>query len=163
MSGYDELILVVNEGTGFGKAVNQGLRLAKGNYIAIVNNDIQFEEGSLKDLATDKIVSPLWGRKGGTGIGIDFLASCFCFPRVVYEKIGGFDERFNLGDYEDNDWYARAKEAGFEFEHNPKVRIYGKQGYTKSRMKNFSEVNKEKYLMKWGKLPEPFQETYYEV
>ena len=33
-----EWIVVVNEGTGYGHNVNIGLRLASGDYIAVVNN-----------------------------------------------------------------------------------------------------------------------------
>lgn len=157
---FDELIVVVNEGTGFGKAVNTGLRLAKGDYIAIVNNDIEILEGSLKDLCDPKkVMSPIWGRV--TGIGIDFLPSCFVLPRWVYEKVGGFDLQFNIGDYEDNDWHERARKV-VEFSHNPKVRVAGEQGYTKSRMKNFSTENHDKFVKKWGKEPEQFKEIYYD-
>lgn len=38
---YADKIIVNEENLGFAKAVNQGIRAAKGEYIAIVNNDVQ--------------------------------------------------------------------------------------------------------------------------
>lgn len=158
---YTELIVVVNEGTGFGKAVNQGLKLAKGEYIAIINNDVKLTQGALKQLChPNKVMSPVWGSPV-KAIGIDFLSNCFVFPRWVYEKVGGFDEQFKIGDYEDNDWYERCKVAGVEFGHNPYVRIYGEQGFTKSKMQYKPDENRELFFKKWGFYPKPIQEHYY--
>ena len=39
-----ERIVVVNEGTGYGHNVNIGLRLASGDYIAVVNNDCRLTQ-----------------------------------------------------------------------------------------------------------------------
>ena len=163
--GYTELFVIVNEGTGFGKAVNLGMSLTSGDYIAIVNNDVYMECGNLRDLAKDRVMSPARGFKDGPAIGMDFLPSCFVMPRWVYEKVGGFDEQFNLGDYEDDDWYERCKEEGIMFACNLAVRVYGKQGFTKSKMSGFkesSEKNKEKFIKKWGRLPEDRKEVFYE-
>lgn len=38
---------------------------------------------------------------------------CLMFKREVYEKIGGFDESFGIGNFEDDDWDLRAIEAGY--------------------------------------------------
>ena len=38
---------------------------------------------------------------------------CLMFKRGVYEKIGGFDEDFGIGNFEDDDWDLRAIEAGY--------------------------------------------------
>ena len=42
-----ERIVVVNEGTGYGRNVNVGLRLATGDYIAVVNNDCRLDDARL--------------------------------------------------------------------------------------------------------------------
>ena len=44
-----ERIVVVNEGTRYGHNVNIGLRLASGDYIAVVNNDCRLTEGAEAD------------------------------------------------------------------------------------------------------------------
>jgi N-acetylglucosaminyl-diphospho-decaprenol L-rhamnosyltransferase len=38
---------------------------------------------------------------------------CFCVRRDVFETVGTFDENFVLGQYEDADFFRRAKIAGF--------------------------------------------------
>ena len=39
---------------------------------------------------------------------------CLLMKRAVYDKIGGLDERFGLGFFDDDDLAERAKRAGFE-------------------------------------------------
>lgn len=165
--GYTELLVIVNDGMGFGKAVNVGLRLAKGDYLAVVSNDVYLESGSLQDLAQENtVVSATWGLANGPAIGIDFHPGVFMIPRKVYEKIGGFDETFEIADYEDCDFYERCKYAGIAFKHNPSVRFYGKQGFTKRQMKQFpsaSENNRKRFIEKWGKEPEVQKEINYQT
>lgn len=38
---------------------------------------------------------------------------CFAVRRAVFEKIGGFDEAFRIGQFEDADFFRRARLAGF--------------------------------------------------
>lgn len=164
--GQTNVFVIVNQGTGFGKAVNEGLRLSVSDYIAIVNNDVFMECGSLQDLAIPGcIMSPARGFKGGTAIGVDFQPSFFVIPRVIYETVGGFDEQFNLGDYEDDDFYERCLKEGFKFNYDPNVRVNGHYGFTKDKMENFratSEENKAKFIKKWGRVPSIHTETFYE-
>ena len=51
LKGYDELIVVSNAGTGYGKNVNAGLKKATGDYFVISNNDITMLSGSLRDFS----------------------------------------------------------------------------------------------------------------
>jgi GT2 family glycosyltransferase len=39
---------------------------------------------------------------------------CLLMKRAVYEKIGGLDERFGLGFFDDEDLAERARRTGFE-------------------------------------------------
>lgn len=55
-----ERVIVVNEGTGYGRNVNVGLRLASGDYIAVVNNDRWLADGDVYDLCEpETVTSPL--------------------------------------------------------------------------------------------------------
>ena len=38
---------------------------------------------------------------------------CFAVKRAVFERIGGFDEAFRIGQFEDADFFRRARLAGF--------------------------------------------------
>lgn len=38
---------------------------------------------------------------------------CFAVRRAVFERIGGFDEAFRIGQFEDADFFRRARAAGF--------------------------------------------------
>jgi O-antigen biosynthesis protein len=42
------------------------------------------------------------------------LGFCMLVRRDVVKRIGAFDERFGLGNYEDDDYCLRARLAGFE-------------------------------------------------
>jgi hypothetical protein len=51
--------------------------------------------------------------------------------RAVYDKIGGLDERFGLGFFDDDDLAERARRAGFELAvtHDLFVRHFGSQTF----------------------------------
>lgn len=146
LSGYDELIIVVNNGTGFAKAVNQGLKLAKGDYIMVVNNDVEWKSGNLKDLCVESTVTspkvnnaeqPFWG-------------SFFCIPRSVYESIGGLDEQFGIGYYEDEDYAKRLEQAGIPMQ-SIDCNIWTLGGKTMQQFDRDSILadNKIKFDTKW--------------
>jgi len=39
---------------------------------------------------------------------------CLCMPRLLVDEIGGFDERFAVGNFEDDDLCMRARAAGYK-------------------------------------------------
>jgi len=51
-------------------------------------------------------LGPVVRRGGAHGV-------CFAVHRAVFEKIGGFDEAFRIGQFEDADFFRRARLAGF--------------------------------------------------
>lgn len=167
----DELILIDNGGysihhiamkadiyiknkrnLGFGKSVNQGLKLATGDYLAVVNNDIKLLSGNLKSLAiANTVTSPKVDNQEPLPEHFGIVGCFFVLPRIVYEKVGGFDERFEIGYWEDTDLFRRIKEAGFDFKTVEEVRIWHKGGATIHQMerdKYFYE-NKKKFEEKW--------------
>lgn len=147
--GYDELILVVNNGIGFGKAVNWGLKMAKGDFLAVVSNDVFFTKNNLKELVDEKGATS--GYLNGDVPSRGLWGCCFMLPRWVYEKIGGFDEQFNLAYYEDDDYCLRLKEAGIPMI-TKNVHFESKGGQTlkfiPERMEKYAQ-NRQKFLAKW--------------
>lgn len=116
-------LLQFPEPLGFPKAVNHGVRAARGEYIILMNNDVQLLEQPknkwleileqpFKEFANAGISGPL--RLGGAFVNRPFV--CFFLAmihRSVYDAIGFHDESFGIGAYEDADFTYRAEDAGF--------------------------------------------------
>lgn len=137
LRGYDELILIVNDGIGFAKAVNKGLRLAKGDHIMVVNDDIRWVEGDLRDLCRDYVTSPKVN-----AVSQDFWGCFFCLPRKVLKEVGYLDERFEMGYFEDDDYKLRIERAGFKMKCVESCNIETKGGDTMNNLPNRDEIFK---------------------
>jgi len=152
---YDELILVVNEGIGYGRAVNMGLKYAKGDYIIVSNNDIELVSGTLSDMPLYGVVSvpniiPRPRDKNPRAF--------FCMDRRVYENLvekdGYFyDERFVAGYFEDDDLILRLKRDGIKIFDVDSVTIkhYGGGGMTMKQIgeQKYFNINKKQFKEKW--------------
>lgn len=133
---------------GFPAAVNQGLALARGAQVLLLNNDTVVTTGWLRRMldalrSDDRIglVGPVSNRISGPqqvpvtytqlndldGFAWDWGRShhretadldrlvgfCLLIDRKVIQTIGGLDERFGIGNFEDDDYCRRARAAGF--------------------------------------------------
>jgi N-acetylglucosaminyl-diphospho-decaprenol L-rhamnosyltransferase len=124
------------ENRGCAAAWNQGVRATSSEWVLILNNDVLVTEGWLPALVGFAeahnlgIASPAI-REGefnyalaayarqfttemrkvarwGTANGV-----CFLVRRRVFEAVGLFDEQFRVGQFEDADFFLRARKAGF--------------------------------------------------
>lgn len=148
----DEIIVVVNEGIGFAKAVNIGLRLASGDYLCVVNNDTRVVKGELSNLVDPgAVTSPVMNRSAR-----HFWGAFFCIPRWVYEKIGGLDEQFEIGYFEDDDFVERLRQAQIPFHsvHSVWIETKGEQTMKFTDKDKFLHQNAERFGKKWGKQPD---------
>lgn len=123
-----ERVLVVNDGTGYGRNVNIGLRLATGEYIAVVNNDCRLEGGDVYDLCVaGTVTNPLViGERQGLGESIEpggFHGSFWVVPRTVLDRVGLLDERFERAYWEDDDFLARLRQADVPTHQIASVRV----------------------------------------
>ncbi len=192
----ENIILIQNkENLGFPKAINQGLKIARGEYIVIANNDIVLTENWLLKMIshaekdeTIGIVGPLSNRVSGVQfvknanyntieemhdfankITVANAGKSFEFPRVAFlctlikrkviETIGGLDERFTPGNYEDDDYCLRAQLAGFKtvIAQDVFIHHYGSKSFKadgENKYANILEVNKRKFISKWGGTPD---------
>jgi glycosyltransferase involved in cell wall biosynthesis/Flp pilus assembly protein TadD/ubiquinone/menaquinone biosynthesis C-methylase UbiE len=189
-----EYRLIVNgENRGFAAGNNQGMAVARGDYIVLLNNDVVVGHGWLERLVACVDRSPRIGIAGpmsnyvsgpqlvrevaydmttleGWPQFVETFAArhagrarpfwrvvgfCMLIKRAVIEKIGGLDEGFGLGNFEDDDFSMRAALAGFEswiaedcFVHHFGSRTFvGAQiDYRKSLLKNW-EIFKEKWCL----------------
>ena len=191
------------ENRGFAAGNNQGMAVARGDYILLMNNDIVVTAGWLDRLIACARRNPRVGMVGPrsnyvsgpqlveavdydiqTLEGLDRYAAtlseqcagkdrrlirvvgfCMLIKRAVIEAIGGMDDRYGLGNFEDDDFSLRAALAGFEsrmaedsFVHHFGSRTFigEKIDYRQSLLRNW-ELFKEK----WG-LPKelPYEQGY---
>ncbi len=138
------------ENLGFAAGNNQGLALANGNYLLLLNNDTVVTEGWLVRMLSvfEKylevgIVGPVSNYVSGPQQvkgasyksleemhhfakqwSVEHMGQTMEFPRVVgfcllakrevIDRIGGLDEQFGSGNFEDDDYCFRATAAGFK-------------------------------------------------
>lgn len=122
---------------GCAAAWNQGVNASTREWIVILNNDVLVGEGWLDGLGAFAentgcgIVTPAI-REGQLDYDFkpcaaEFVARmknvsrlgaangiCFMVRRSVFERIGLFDENFRIGQYEDADFFLRARKAGIQ-------------------------------------------------
>lgn len=144
----DVTLIVNGENRGFPAAVNQGLAVAHGRQVLLLNNDALVTTGWLTRMLNVRdvdehigLIGPVSNRvsgeqqiavdyddlsqldgfawEWGTGHAGQIIATdrlvgfCLLLTRQLWEAIGPFDERFGIGNFEDDDYCRRAKEAGF--------------------------------------------------
>lgn len=150
---YDELIVVINDGMGFGPATNLGLKHATGNFLVVCNNDITLLQGTLKDLVNHKaitvplIIPPAKDHKP---------RAIFCMPRWAYRQISAcgyfYDPVFKIGYWEDDDLIRRLGDIKVDLCEKVIVNHLDGGGLT---MKQFGEQewhdrNEQVFKNKWG-------------
>lgn len=84
---------------------------------------------------------------------------CTLIKREVIESIGGLDERFSPGNYEDDDFCLRAQLAGFKaaIAKDVFVHHYGSKSFKADGNKKYAErleANKKIFIGKWGATPD---------
>ena len=149
LHGVDEIIVEINDGIGFAKASNLGLAKTHGDYILVVNNDTVVVRGDLELLCVpNTVVVP----RMVTGQVDNMPRAFYCMPRTVYEKVGGYDERFEGGYYEDDDLINRWLKAKVKIKVENRVEVNHIGGLTMKELdaEKLSNENFIKFQEKWG-------------
>ena len=163
---------------GISPSWNDGINVARGEYIIVINDDIRVKKGWLEGLvkafeykytgvagpAVEHITSP------GSGVGENhkwFPGYCFMLSRNVIEKLreierkktkeqypGLFDENFVPFNAEDVDYWHRLRNQGFKLMRVWDVVIWHAEGDTIHHLdtdyeKRSQEAN-EQFNKKWG-------------
>lgn len=159
-------VVVVNADRSYSGNVNAGLKACTGDYLIIANNDLIFVQPDW----LDHLVKPLeqgcdissirttdsdgWETEDKITEG-DKFGSLWCMKREVYEKIGGLDESFGKGYFEDLDYHKRAEDAGFKVakNHAGLVEHKGKATFRLADPEDKSyAIAQERFREKWGKV-----------
>jgi len=155
-----EKIVVVNQGTGFAVNVNIGLRLASGEYVAVVTNDTRVVEGDVYDLCVSgTVTSPFVLEKPGIDPG-GFHGAFWVAPRQVLDTVGFLDERFEGAFFEDDDYLQRLRRARIPTKQVASVRVWSRRiGLTMSKLPDKGQgwlaKNERRFEEKWGWVPPP--------
>lgn len=118
-------IIWFDEPLGFPKAVNQGIRRAKGEYIVLLNNDCVILDFGAKNMWIDMLRQPFLedDKVGITGplklyspqVKSDFIVFfCAMIQREMFLRSGYLDESFGVGAGEDTDFCMRVMKDGFK-------------------------------------------------
>lgn len=100
---------------------------------------------------------------GGQAFDIRMLAFyCVMARAVQYQALGGLDERFRVGMFEDDDLAVRYQQQGNRIVCAEDVFIHHFQGASFGKLNNekYQEIfneNRKKYEEKWGRPWEPYQ------
>jgi GT2 family glycosyltransferase len=183
--------IVYNEmNRGFAGGNNDGMAVAKGDYVVLLNNDVVVTDGWLDGLLDPferqpgiGVTAPrsnivvghqqLGGLKystetemhafaaerreevSGTGYFADrAIGLCLCIDRTVLDQIGGLDERFGLGNFEDDDFSIRVRAAGYAIYvcNDVFIHHFGSRSFAANNV-DYSKTmdeNWKKFAEKWG-------------
>jgi GT2 family glycosyltransferase len=150
---FDTRIFRLDPNQGYTKAVNEGLKSAKGDVLIVANNDLTLDKGwlsgLLKPLEEGFDISTVQVVDRGQAYQIrdeitegDKFGSLWAVKRSVYKKLGGLDEELGSGYFTDLDYQKRSEQAGFKAGKNWRTVVYHMPKST------FSEVDPtdEQYL-----------------
>jgi GT2 family glycosyltransferase len=183
---------------GFAAACNQGLKLARGEYLVILNNDVVVTPGWIRTLVRHLrrdpdvgLIGPITNNIGnearvkteyqdldamvreaqglvagraGSVFEISVLAFyCVMIPRAVWQEIGGLDESYGTGFFEDDDYCQRVRQTGRSilcaedvFVHHELSAAFDLVDQESRRV--LFEGNKAYYESKWGSwIPHRYQ------
>ena len=92
------------------------------------------------------------------------IGLCLCIDRRVLEEIGGIDERFGVGNFEDDDFCIRVRAAGYRIFicDDAFIHHFGSQTFAANKVDWTSTMreNWKKFAAKWG-YPERYPENGY--
>jgi GT2 family glycosyltransferase len=180
---YGEMVLVENrENLGWVKGINRGLAVSDAPYVCFMNNDLRVAPGWLgrmlrtleehpeigianpeewredRDVPDEEIAEraeSLARRARFRFSELDYCSGfCLLVRRAVIEKIGGFDEAYEMGYYEDEDYSRRVSKAGWLCVrcHEALVFHRGSQSFGQdwARQREIAERNRRLYEARWG-------------
>lgn len=147
---------------GFSVACNQGAKVASGEILLFLNNDVFFFGDYLtpiKEAVTDDVLAGPELHTRDTGwntfgqVLVPYIAGwCLGVTRKTFNDLGGFDERYSPADYEDMDLCYNAVKQGKKLQwlNLPIRHISGQTGTQLKDRRALTETNRLKFAEKWG-------------
>jgi glycosyltransferase involved in cell wall biosynthesis len=111
-----------DKGLGYTVATNEGVKVAEGEVIILMNNDvvllpqrkhewIDFLMNPLKDKIGITCNLKIWDQSVERMFAVGFLMA---FPRFLWDKIGGFDPSWSPGGGEDIEFCLQVEQLGYK-------------------------------------------------
>ncbi len=149
---------------GIATSWNDGMRIARGDYIVVINDDIRVEKGWLKKLenvikAGASVSGPINGWQTGMKPYKWFTGYCYMLKTQLLGTIGYFDETFNPANCEDLDYWYRVMKRGGTLGRAFDLKIYHKEGDVLHKMANYEDLSKiaiDKFIKKNKFNPQPY-------
>ena len=165
--------VITNEkNLGFGKANNQGAGIARGRFLLFLNSDVRVGDNFLQNILNafkqDSDLSATGACGGLIDSNINCLGEtrrnsdkwdyivgwCLAIKKDIFDKIGGFDERYGYGYCEDTDLSYTLKNSGYKIRLTEGLNIHHYANKTVFNQKDFNPhvltmQNHEKFKQKW--------------
>ncbi len=168
-----------DDNRGFVVAVNQGLAVTSAPYVCLLNNDAFVTPGWLSGMIRAaesdpsiglvncevdtyrSIVPPANldetapGENSGEVLDLDHTSgTCLLIKRRVIDVVGGLDEAYGMGHWEDNDYSRRAEEVGFRAVRALGVRVQHRLSASFDLIPGWQGgafVNRDRFYARWGR------------
>ena len=163
---------------GFGPGCNQGFKMAKGDWVCCMNNDIFVWPGWMEALIKTfednddcGVAMPALMKQTKDGkealkfkeidISRNFFkygpraefGSCWLIRKDIMDEVGLFDETFKIGFGEDRDYWRRIRQAGYETYRTHKTRVFHQGNVTIGKIEDrrkYTSANREYLKKKWN-------------
>lgn len=157
------MYLYNSDNVGFSAACNQGVKVATGEYLLFLNNDVRIYGDYITPLLASLGEKVLVGAEllshntGWNQFGdlppIQYIPGwCLAMSKATFEALGGFDEQYSPADYEDMDLCYNAVQRGYSLIplRLPIDHISGQSGVQLPQRRIITERNRAKFAEKWG-------------
>lgn len=169
---YADVYIEHKTSMGVAPTWNDGIKISRGEYVVVINDDIAVPSGWLQDIAlcfkTDMcgVASPRVEHLPDFESGISekitwYPGSCFMLRQDVISNVGLFDERFLPFNCEDVDYWHRLRLKGYKMMRNFDVYVEHAEGSTVKTL-DYDEVNYENVKRLTEKWDEDIRKYYYD-
>ena len=149
---------------GFGKAVNSGVAAATGEWVFILNSDLELDntfvsrmlaavERHGEILASPQIIGhDVEACTGTSDAKVDWvMGACMVVPRETFNRLGGMDERFYMNS-EEVDFQYRLSNAGVDRYLIPSVTVTHEGGGSSPSERRIQWLTTARFIYadKWG-------------
>ena len=162
-------ILRNEQNLGFIKAVNQGIRASTAPWVCLLNNDTVVHPGWLREMVEAAESYPRIGllNPSSNTLGSDpnklspgwvelptAVGFCLLARKSLFDQIGLLDERYGMGNFDDDDLSRRVRQAGYICARACNAYVHHEEKASFRNLPDWEkefERNRAKFEQKWGR------------